>query len=66
MNWKLDWEIDKSKPSPEQLACAGFFSYATKPFFADNVICPLSRTISIDKPWPFVGRNKSFADSITD
>ncbi|KAH8761667.1 hypothetical protein F5883DRAFT_562737 [Diaporthe sp. PMI_573] len=40
LNWNLDWEIDKSKPAPEQLARAGFFSYATKPFLADNVICP--------------------------
>ncbi|KAL2272283.1 hypothetical protein FJTKL_06974 [Diaporthe vaccinii] len=40
LDWNLDWEINKSKPSPEQLARAGFFSYTAGAFLADNVTCP--------------------------
>ncbi|KAK2607053.1 hypothetical protein N8I77_005762 [Diaporthe amygdali] len=40
LDWKLDWEINEDKPSPEQLARAGFFSYDKATYNDDNVSCP--------------------------
>lgn len=40
LNWKPKWELNGDKPSPEDLARAGFFSYTKRPYNLDNVICP--------------------------
>lgn len=43
LDWPLKWEIDKSKPTPEVFARAGFFYNAEPPHQPDNVICPFCR-----------------------
>ncbi|KAI3398744.1 hypothetical protein diail_8611 [Diaporthe ilicicola] len=48
LDWKLEWEVNKSKPTPEALARAGFFSYTKAPFIADNTICPYC-SLTLDK-----------------
>lgn len=40
LDWSLEWELNKEKPSPERLARAGFFSFTKSPNLLDNVICP--------------------------
>ncbi|KAH8778561.1 hypothetical protein F5883DRAFT_639060 [Diaporthe sp. PMI_573] len=40
LDWKLEWELNQDKPSPERLARAGFFSFTKSPYHLDNVGCP--------------------------
>lgn len=40
LEWKLGWELNEDKPSPEKLARAGFFSFIKPPYQDDNVVCP--------------------------
>lgn len=47
LDWKLDWELNEDKPSPEKLARAGFFSFVEPPYQDDNVVCPYCR-IALD------------------
>lgn len=47
LDWKLDWELNEDKPSPERLARAGFFSFVEPPYQDDNVVCPYC-TIALD------------------
>ncbi|POS79145.1 hypothetical protein DHEL01_v202470 [Diaporthe helianthi] len=43
VDWNLDWELNGDKPSPEDLARAGFFSWTKPPYDPDNVMCPYCR-----------------------
>ncbi|KAG8164503.1 hypothetical protein KVR01_006421 [Diaporthe batatas] len=47
IDWKIDWEINGDKPSPEDLARAGFFSSTASDYNPDNVICPYCK-IALD------------------
>lgn len=40
LDWKLDWELNEDKPSPEKLARAGFFSYTKETYQDDSAVCP--------------------------
>ncbi|KAK7735280.1 Baculoviral IAP repeat-containing protein 2 [Cytospora paraplurivora] len=43
LDWPLNWEMEKEKPTPEVFARAGFFSHAEPPYLPDNVVCLFCR-----------------------